>query len=145
MAIRIAALVLLAFGAGFLLEARRYPFGSPNAPGPGFLPMILGAAFLLLALILLIRPGPLPENALPADRAGTVRIAATVVFLAAAIVLFDRLGFLVVGTLLMLGLLLVLDRHLIRAVVLAPISTVVVYVVFKTWLRVPLPAGVLSF
>jgi hypothetical protein len=30
-------------------------------------------------------------------------------------------------------------------VVLAPVSVVLVYAVFKIWLRVPLPAGVLSF
>ena len=30
-------------------------------------------------------------------------------------------------------------------VMLAPVSTILVYVVFKIWLRVPLPAGVLSF
>ena len=145
MAIRIAALVLLAFAAGFLLEARRYMFGTPNAPGPGFLPMILGVTFFLLALILLVRPGRLPESVLPPDRAATVRIVATLVFLAAAIALLDRLGFLVTATLLMLGLLLVLDRHPVRDVLLAPISTVAVYMVFKVWLRVPLPAGVLSF
>ncbi len=145
MAIRVAALVLLVFGAGFLLEARRYAFGSPNAPGPGFLPMILGVAFFLLALILLVRPGRPPEQALPPDRAATVRIVALLAFLAAAIVLLDRLGFLVTATLLMLGLLLVLDRRPIRDLLLAPISTIAVYVVFKVWLRVPLPAGLLSF
>ena len=145
MAIRIAAVVLLVFGAGFLLEARRYAFGSPNAPGPGFLPMVLGITFALLALGLLVRPGHVPERVLPPDRAATVRIVSTLVFLAVAIALLDRLGFLVTATLLMLGLLLVLDRRPIRDVVLAPISTVAVYVVFKVWLRVPLPAGVLSF
>ena len=145
MAIRVAAAVLLIFGAGFLLEARRYTFGAPNAPGPGFLPVILGVAFVLLALLLLVRPGRPPEDVLPPDRAGTVRIVATVAFLAVAIALLDRLGFLVTATLLMLGLLLVLDRRPVRDLLLAPISTVAVYVVFKVWLRVPLPAGLLSF
>jgi hypothetical protein len=60
-------------------------------------------------------------------------------------VLLDRLGFLVTGTLLMLALLLTLDRRPVLAVVMAPISVVLVYAVFKVWLRVPLPAGVLSF
>ena len=145
MAIRIAAFILLVFGAGFLIEARRYTFGAPNAPGPGFLPMMLGVAFVVLALVLLVRPWRLPEDALLPERAGAVRIVATVVFLAAAIALLDRLGFLVTATLLMLGLLLVLDRRPVRDLLLAPASTVAVYVVFKVWLRVPLPAGVLSF
>lgn len=145
MAIRIAALTLLVFGAGFLLEARRYAFGSPNAPGPGFLPIALGVTFVVLALVLLLRPGRLPESVLPPDRDGTVRIVVTMVLLAATIALLDRLGFLVAATLMMLGLLLALDRRPIRDVLLAPLSTVAVYVVFKVWLRVPLPAGVLSF
>ena len=145
MAIRIAALILLLFAAGFLLEARRYAFGAPNSPGPGFLPLILGVAFALLALFLLVRPGRLPDEVLPPDRAATVRIVVTIAFLGIAIALLDRLGFLVTATLLMLGLLLVLDRRPIRDLLLAPISTVAVYLVFKVWLRVPLPAGVLSF
>ncbi len=145
MAIRIAAALLIIFAAGFLWEARRYPFGSPGAPGPGFLPVVLGVAFLILAIILLIRPGRPIESALPADRAAAVRIGTTVVAITLAILLFDRLGFLVVGTALMLTMLLVLDRQPVRAVLLAPISTVLVYAVFKVWLRVPLPAGVLSF
>jgi putative tricarboxylic transport membrane protein len=143
--IRITALILLAFAAGFLWEASRYPFGSPGAPGPGFLPVILGTAFALLSLILLIRPGRLPENVLPPDRAATLRIVVSIVTIVLAIALLDRLGFLVVGTLLMLTLLLFLDRRPIRDVLLAPVSTVLVYVVFKVWLRVPLPSGVLSF
>jgi len=144
-AIRIAAVVLLVFSAGFLWEASRYPFGSPGAPGPGFLPVILGAAFAVLSIVLLVRPGSAPEQVLPPDRAAAVRIVATLVAIAIAIVLLDRLGFLVTGTLLMLALLLVLDRRPILAVVLAPLSVVLVYAVFKVWLRVPLPSGVLSF
>lgn len=145
MSIRIAALVLLILVAGFLWEAGRYPFGSVGAPGPGFLPVTLGVAFAVLALVLLIRPGRIPEQVLPPDRAATVRIVTTILAIALAIILLDRLGFLVVGTLLMLALLLVLDRRPIRAVVLAPVSVALVYAVFKIWLRVPLPSGVLSF
>ena len=99
----------------------------------------------MLSIVLLVRPGSAPEQVLPPDRAAAVRIVATLVAIAIAIVLLDRLGFLVTGTLLMLALLLVLDRRPILAVVLAPLSVVLVYAVFKVWLRVPLPSGVLSF
>lgn len=145
MSIRITALVLLIAVAGFLWEASRYPFGSPGAPGAGFLPLTVGTGFALAALYMLIRPGSLPKNVLPPERAGTVRIFATILFLGIAIALLDRLGFLVVATLMMLGLLLVLDRRPIRDVILAPAAVVMVYVIFKVWLRVPLPPGVLSF
>lgn len=145
LAIRIAALLLLVFAAGFLWEASRYPFGSVGAPGPGFLPVVLGSAFAVLALVLLIRPGHPPKDVMPPDSGAAVRIVTTLVAIAVAIVLLDWLGFLVVGTLLMLTMLLVLDRRPVLAVVLAPVSVVLVYAVFKVWLRVPLPAGVLSF
>lgn len=145
MAIRIAALVLLVFAAGFLWEASRYPFGSLGTPGPGFLPVTLGTAFAVLSLVLLIRPGLPPEDVLPPDRAAALRIGITIVAITLSILLLDRLGFLVTGTLLMLAMLLFLDRRPIRAVLLAPVSTVLVYAVFKVWLRVPLPAGLLSF
>jgi hypothetical protein len=143
--IRIAALALLVFAAGFLWEASRYPFGTLGAPGPGFLPVVLGTAFAVLSLVLLIRPGRTEESVLPPDRAASVRIVTTLLVIALAIVLLDRLGFLVTGTMLMLVLLLVLDRRPIRAALLAPVSVVLVYAVFKVWLRVPLPSGVLSF
>jgi putative tricarboxylic transport membrane protein len=143
--IRISALILLVFAAGFLWEASRYPFGTLGAPGPGFLPVTLGSAFAVLSLALLIRPGRLPEQVLPPDRAATVRIAVSVVAIALAIALLDELGFLVTGTLLMLALLLFLDRRPVRAVLLAPLSVAFVYAVFKVWLRVPLPSGLLSF
>lgn len=145
MAIRIAALVLLVFAAGFLWEASRYPFGSLGTPGPGFLPVTLGTAFAVLSLVLLIRPGLPPEEVLPPDRAAALRIGITIVAITLSILLLDRLGFLVTGTLLMLAMLLFLDRRPIRAVLLAPVSTFLVYAVFKVWLRVPLPAGLLSF
>lgn len=145
MAIRIAALVLLVFAAGFLWEASRYPFGSLGTPGPGFLPVTLGTAFAVLSLVLLIRPGLPPEDVLPPDRAAALRIGITIVAITLSILLLDRLGFLVTGTLLMLAMLLFLDRRPIRAVLLAPVSTFLVYAVFKVWLRVPLPAGLLSF
>jgi putative tricarboxylic transport membrane protein len=142
---RITALVLLVFAAGFLWEASRYPFGTPGSPGPGFLPVVLGVVFAILSLALLIRPGRPVEGILPPDRGAAIRIVVTIAAITVAILLFDRLGFLVAGTLLMLVLLLVLDRRPIRAVVLAPVSTVLVYAVFKVWLRVPLPPGLLSF
>lgn len=145
MSIRIAAVILLVLVAGFLWEASRYQFGSVGAPGPGFLPVTLGAAFAVLALVLLIRPGRIPESVLPPDRGATVRIVTTIAVIALTIVLLNRLGFLVVGTLLMLTLLLVLDRRPVRALILAPVSVVLVYTVFKVWLHVPLPPGVLSF
>ena len=144
--VRVAAAILVLFGAAFVLEARRYPFGTPNAPGAGFLPLVLGALFTLLALLLLVRPGhPLADSALPPDRQAAGRIVTTVLGLAAAVALLERLGFLVVGTLLMLALLLFLDRRPLRAAILAPGVTLFTYVVFKVWLKVPLPSGVLSF
>jgi putative tricarboxylic transport membrane protein len=142
---RIVALILFVFAAGFLWEASRYPFGTLGAPGPGFLPVVLGVAFALLALALLVRPGQPVEPVIPPDRGAAVRIIATVAAIAVTILVFDLLGFLVAGTLMMLVLLLVLDRRPIRAVVLAPVSVMFVYAVFKVWLRVPLPSGVLSF
>lgn len=145
MSIRIAALVLLVAVAGYLWVASAYPFGSPGAPGPGFLPISVGTAFALAALYMLILPGTVPSNVLPPERAGTVRIIATILLLGVAIALLNWLGFLVVATLMMLGLLLVLDRRPIRDVILAPTAAVTVYVIFKVWLRVPLPPGVLSF
>jgi putative tricarboxylic transport membrane protein len=140
----IAAVAVLALGAGAALAAARLPFGAVRNPGPGFFPWWLGVVLLLLGAVLL------GQALRGAGRAGA---AATrpwkVVQLLAALVVYvyvlDAAGYPVATFLLVVFMLRVLEPH--RWVVALPVAVLVAggsYVLFAVWLGVPLPAGPLG-
>lgn len=100
----LAGLLFAGIGAGALLIARHYPFGTAAQPGAGFFPFSLGALLALAGLVILLRallPGasgaePLPR---PAWRA-LILIPASVVAFA---LLLDTVGLALAGTLLVFG------------------------------------------
>jgi hypothetical protein len=49
-----AGLLLIAVGAGAILVARDYPFGTALRMGPGYFPVVLGALLILFGLAILI-------------------------------------------------------------------------------------------
>ncbi len=129
--------------------------GFPNVPGQklgaAFLPMLIGAGFLLCAVALMLRRPA--RNARPGDAvsaAGTagsehfgssaVTIAAVVVYIAAS----DWLGFLLVAPACLLATFLAQRVRLAPALVWSLGGTLLVHVAFYKLLRVPLPWGVLT-
>lgn len=50
-----SGVLFFAIGAGALIVARNYPFGSTGNMGPGFFPMILGGLLALLGLFIAVR------------------------------------------------------------------------------------------
>lgn len=61
----LAGLLFLAIGAGAIVVAREYPFGTAMRMGSGYFPTVLGAILVLFGLFLMVRgvrsrdPGPL--------------------------------------------------------------------------------------
>lgn len=144
----VVALLLVAFGAYFTAVAFELPYFQRITPGPGFFPRWIGGLFTVLAALLLVNTlrshEPL-EGGWP-DRAGWLNVGATAAVLALSILLFDRLGYVLATMLVMLVMMAVLGRH--RWPVLLGVSaatSVSTYVLFSTWLRVPLPRGILGF
>ena len=141
------ALALLALWA--LVEAARLDVGSPTRPGPGFFPLVLAAALLVVALVLVVNafrvsPGaPPPSSA----REGTDRwkLLATLGAFALYVVAFEPLGFLLATVAWLAFLLGALARYRWPvAVGAAVVITAVAYLVFDTWLGVRLPPGLLG-
>lgn len=149
-----AGLFLAFFGAVVFVSARGFPNVPGQKLGAAFLPMIVGAGLCLCGLLLVWRSRRPPAGgpAAEGDAAGAQAPAAAerigpplLVLLAVAlyIVAAERLGFLLVAPLVLMGMLRTLDVRGLPMVAWAVGGTLIVHVAFYKLLRVPLPWGVL--
>jgi putative tricarboxylic transport membrane protein len=152
-----AAAVLLAFGLFAVIQARGLRFGTVVAPGPGFFPLCLAATLGLTSLALFVSawrgqgapggaPGA-PGDAVASDARGPrfAMIGTLAALLVYALVL-ERLGFLLATFGLLVFLFKALQRQSWPVAVGGAIATALVsYLVFKIWLGVNLPGGLLRF
>jgi putative tricarboxylic transport membrane protein len=143
-----AAVVLLAFGLFALSQALRLRFGSVAAPGPGFFPLCLAVAVCLASVGLLVRAWhTAPSNA---TQAGSGVRASTVVGTLGALLVYalvlEQLGFLLATFALLLFFFKALQRQRWSvAVGGSAVTSLVTYLVFRVWLGVNLPGGLVHF
>lgn len=147
----LAAGALLAWGAGYLLAATRYPMGDAVRPGPGLVPAALGVLMVCLSAYLLaagLRAAPRAAQAAP-HRGGSekpeialyrpVQLVGVLVLYVAAI---EPLGFLpstlfaTLFTCRLMGL-----RGWVKPIVLSLAMVLFVHLTFVLALGVPLPPG----
>lgn len=145
---RVAAMALIVLAAWFVAIGRRFPYWHPTTgPGSGFLPVWLGIALAVLAVLLFVNAGVTASEGgrwLP-DLAALRRLAlilgASVVF----VVAMDAVGMIVGTALFLVFVLRVVERYRWTTVLgVAAAAAVANYVVFTYWLRVPFPTGVLG-
>lgn len=141
-----AAIALFAFGAVTALLSLLLHLGTLRAPDSGFFPLVLGAMLMALAAIHGVQLYLAKAPAAPAAEGSTLKVVLFVASVALATALFDTLGYTLVSFLLMLGLLQVLGvRKWYVCGGIALVSAAAAQVVFVHWLKIPLPAGWLSF
>jgi putative tricarboxylic transport membrane protein len=145
---QVSGALLLVFGIGFAVGARRYPYWTPNGPGSGFLPLWLGLTMAVLAAALLVGATLRADPGgawLPGGRAFTrliVVVAATALF----IWLMPWLGMTLGTFLFLVALLRFLEGHEWGTTLGVAVATATVnWLVFMYWLSVPFPIGVLGF
>jgi putative tricarboxylic transport membrane protein len=142
-----AAAVLLAFGLFAITQARGLRFGTVAAPGPGFFPLGLAVALALVGLGLTVhawRTDPARADA-PTDLRRAAVVGTLVSLLVYALVL-EWLGFLLATFALLVFFFRALQRQRWLVVVAGSLATSLLsYLVFKTWLGVNLPGGLLHF
>jgi hypothetical protein len=138
-----------AFFAGFgllvLALSGDLPTGSLSMPGSGFLPKIVAVLTIFFGAVLALRGGESrPFATVPWD---DVKHAGMVVAItAAAVALFERLGFLTTNVLLIFALLVVVERRRLLPAALYSIGVVgVTYALFTYALKTSLPTGPLGF
>src|SRR6185312_9404585 len=113
--------------------------------GSGFMPKILAGLMMLFGLILMVRAGESKPFATLSWH-DAVHAALVVLITAAAIYLFEWLGFVLVNVLMMFALLVVIERRKFIPAAAYSIGVVVVtYVLFVYALKTPLEPGPLGF
>jgi hypothetical protein len=122
------------------------------APGSGFLPMWLGIVLAALVALLLAKeglriaaasPAPAPAPSVPGRHR---RIAAIMLGLAVCAAALEFIGFVAaVGGYLLYLLAYVERRGAAQTALIAGGTTAILYLLFHTWLGVPLPAGPWGF
>ncbi len=126
------------------------PPSATFGPGAGFLPFWLGALLAVLSVLLIVtasRQAVAPPIRSPVpNRGALIAVGATMGALAAYILLYERLGFLLGTGLLTAFLLGVVEREgWFTAVSVAALNAVGLYVVFQVLLGVNLPKNFLGF
>jgi putative tricarboxylic transport membrane protein len=144
-----SVLVLLIFGVLFVLQAIYYRTGSLRAPEPGLFPAILGGVLGFLAVVFLIRmafgkgiskKGENPWFGLKWQKTLCVSIS-----LVLYVLLFEAAGFLL-STLLLMQILFMIGRpeKWLLGALGAVLSSGMSYLIFKVFLRIQLPAGIIE-
>ncbi len=148
--------LVLAAGIVYEVMAWRMPRGRIGYPGPGFFPVAVGAVLVLTAAACLIqallikRPGDLAVE--PAEKAApvaqdrqAVRIWLLVGFLILYAFTLQPVGFPIAIILFLMASISVFGyRKWLPALGIAVALTIISYLTFVVWLKVPLPLGVLS-
>ncbi|HMH49529.1 MAG TPA: tripartite tricarboxylate transporter TctB family protein [Candidatus Acidoferrum sp.] len=144
-----AAAVLLAFGLFAVIQARGLRFGTVAAPGPGFFPLCLALALCVVGIGLVVgawRAAPASGAPAPSLRPRRFAIAATLGSLLVYALVLEWLGFLLATFALLVFFFRVLQHQRWLVAVAGSLATSLVsYLVFKTWLGVNLPGGLLQF
>jgi putative tricarboxylic transport membrane protein len=148
---RIFAFLWIALGVFQCAESFSLGLGSIMEPGPGFMPFVMGALMIVLAIALLLesffemRKTPAKKISLWSDVYWKRVVHVAVIMLAYALLL-SKLGFLLDTFLLMVFLLKSGEKiKWPTAIFVGALTAGFSYVLFGIWLKVPFPAGVLSF
>jgi hypothetical protein len=142
--------IVTVVGVLMLLESMKFAYFLDGVPGPGFLPRWVAAGLICVGLFLTakgIRPGMAAQKAIAWPDAGASRrVAAILGALALALLLLEKLGFVIVVTGFMAVVMYSLSVRSWLMLATVPVLTAIgLYVVFAVWLLVPLPRGVLVF
>jgi putative tricarboxylic transport membrane protein len=144
---------LLLFAAAMMLHTLSFPAMPGQPVGPALFPVIIGIGMSIAGVILLVygvleyrREGVLVHVDEGLRRAHYLgNFLAVLVALVFYILAERTLGFIITAFVLSTALMIKLRRgHVLTSLLVAAAATVVVYVVFARFLRVPLPRGLLT-
>jgi hypothetical protein len=145
----VAGVLVTAIGVAMLLQSLTFAYFAEGVPGPGFLPRWIAAGLVCAGLVLTakgLRPKlTIQEPIRWPDASGWRRVGLMLGALAVALLLLDKLGFMVVTTAFMAVLIFGLGVRSWVMLITTPLAAAFgLYVVFAVWLRVPLPKGIFS-
>ena len=138
---QISGLLLLLLALFVAWQNRAYPAGTLHEPGPGYLPLALAVFMGVTGLLIAVAGG----RSLRFSETRWPELTRAIVILAAcgfAALALERLGYRLTVFALLVFFLGVVERK--KPWVTAAVAigfAVISYLVFATWLRVPLPRG----
>ena len=141
----IAGGAFAAFGLLVLALSGDLPFGTLSFPGAGMMPKLLAVMLIVFGLLMVLRAGEsVPVAALSwGDLPHAARIVAIT---AAAIALYETLGFLLTMMLLLFALIFGAERrHPLAAAAFSVGAVTLTYLLFSVLLKTPLAPGILGF
>src|SRR5262245_32024160 len=141
----VAGAAFIVFGVVVFAISGDLPFGRLSAPGAGMMPKLMAGLIMLFAAVLVV--GAAASRPVAAiDWSDRLHALLVVVIAAAAIALYQPLGFLVTMTLLVFTLLVVVERRKLLPAALYSVGlTVFAYWLFGIALKAPLERGILWF
>jgi len=141
----IAGGIFVAFGLLVFAFSGDLPFGTLSFPGSGMMPKLVASLLILFGLLLVVsaRESAPIASVTWQDLPHAVRV---VVITAAAIALYQWLGFVITMVLLLFTLIVVAERRNVFAAALYSLGVVALtYLLFAVALKTPLERGVLGF
>ena len=151
---------VLLFSLFYLFSSAKLEMGELSRPGPGFFPIVLGAAGVVIASFLVagtylrqkkvrekeMAPGGIESPSQEKeDRQGFIRIVAFIITLMALVGFYETLGslisFFIVTVILgkIAGM-----RGWGRPLLLGFCTSAGIYILFGLWFKLPLPGGILE-
>ena len=144
-AARLSGVIVLALGLVAAGLAHRLPTQSGFGLGPAFLPFWTGLVLAACGLWLCARPSADADSSRPSFR-GLARAAVGFIALLFYTLALEPLGFLLsTAGFLAAGIFLLEPDRPVRALLLGFVSAGFLLLIFRLWLRVPLPAGALGW
>lgn len=145
---QVVSILLLVFSIWVIVVARGLIYRVEFSPGAGFFPFWLGVSLFILSLILLVNSTILKfhmteDNPFPGKQA-LLRLLYIMGSLLIGMLSFERLGFLITMGLFAAFLLIYMEKYRwYSGIMISALMVFAVYGIFKIWLDVPLPPGLL--
>lgn len=145
---KVTSLLLILFAVFIGVESRKYPLGTIDNPGPGFLPLLLGVAMAVMAIALTVRvwkngTAKVHRPFWP-EKGGLLKVSLTFVTILIFTTLLEITGYMINIFFLFLVLLRPIGRQKwIWSVAISLAAVLVSYLLFDKWLMIPLPRGIM--
>ena len=141
----VAGGLFVALGVVVFAISGDLPFGTLSAPGAGMMPKLMAGLMMAFAVAVILGGASSPALA-KIDWSDRAHAALLVLLTAAAVLLYQRLGFLLTMALLVFSLLVVVERRKLMPAALYSVSlTLFAYWLFGKALKSPLERGLLWF
>ena len=137
--------LIVLFGIFVLILSKDFPEGFRGSGlGPGFFPIVIVVIMLVLAGLNLLEAFRMKDKSISFSLS-TIRLP---LFLISSVVvytaLFSVLGFILDSLIFLFASMTFLKVKWLKALIVAVAVTLVLYLIFRTILRIPLPRGILG-